>query len=312
MTSYIKAAYAEATKRTYSSQRKAYLRFCFYFALCPLPCEKLTLYRYTTFLARTLRPSSINQYLNVVRLMHLEAGLPNPMENNWYLDIIKKGIKRVHGAPPKQKLPITADMLMSMRQCVDTSKPFQLAFWAACVVAFFAFFRKSTLLSSSNHDPSKNLCRKDVEFTDTGAIITVRHTKTIQFGQRLLRVPLATIPGSPLCPVNALKQLFSKCPGVQSDAPLFSYTEGSKCKYVNYSAFASALKRVLKTAGYDPASHSGHSFRRGGCNLALSSGVPPVLIKMHGDWKSNAFERYVVPDMNYRFKVVKVLALAVS
>jgi hypothetical protein len=42
-----------------------------------------------------------------------------------------------------------------------------------------------------------------------GIWINLRRTKTIQFGQRTLRVPLPAIPASILCPVTALNRLFS-------------------------------------------------------------------------------------------------------
>ena len=37
--------------------------------------------------------------------MHLEAGLPNPLEKNWYVSSILKGIRRVKGDASVQKLP---------------------------------------------------------------------------------------------------------------------------------------------------------------------------------------------------------------
>ena len=40
--------------------------------------------------------------------------------------------------------------------------------------------------------------------------------------------------------------------------------------------------------GYDPAKYAGHSFRRGGVSYAFQVGVPLELIKITGDWKSNA------------------------
>jgi integrase len=75
--------------------------------------------------------------------------------------------------------------------------------------------------------------------------------------------------------------------------PLFSYiTPDGKLLHLTHSVFVKLLKLVLKTCGIDPT-NSGHSFRRGGCSHAFSLGVSPLLIKLRGDWKSNAYERYV-------------------
>ena len=36
-----------------------------------------------------------------------------------------------------------------------------------------------------------------------------------------------------------------------------------------------------------------HSFRRGGTTTACKAKVPIVLIKAHGDWKTDCFQKYV-------------------
>ena len=54
----------------------------------------------------------------------------------------------------------------------------------------------------------------------------------------------------------------------------------------------------------------GHSFRRRGACFALHSGVPSDYIKLQGDWKSNAYERYL--DHSLRYKIVTVKHVKVS
>ncbi len=69
--------------------------------------------------------------------------------------------------------------------------PFNIAFWSACLVAFFTFMRKSTLLpGKQSKSPDRQLCIRDVSVTDATAYVTIRHFKTFQFGQRVLRLPL--------------------------------------------------------------------------------------------------------------------------
>jgi hypothetical protein len=54
--------------------------------------------------------------------------------------------------------------------------------------------------------------------------INLRRTKTIQFGQRTLRVPLPAIPGSMLCLVTTLHRLFSAVASGPEDFA-FSYPD---------------------------------------------------------------------------------------
>jgi hypothetical protein len=216
--SYNDAAFADSTKRTYSSMRTAYLRFCLYVGVTSVPVSR-TSHPLCCFPGSYPEPhtKSIPSYLNIIRLMHLDLGLPNPLKD-WELDMVKKGIARQHGRPPLQKLPITPAIRLRIKGVLDFSSSFNRAFWCACLIAFYSFLRKASLLprsaSSLNNRP---LCHGDIG-VDTGAsmlYVTVRHTKTIQFGQRTLRIPIAGQPGCPLCPLAATDAMLSNLPAAQ-------------------------------------------------------------------------------------------------
>jgi site-specific recombinase XerD len=67
---YKKAAYADSTKAAYRCQLKKYLNFCKSYGVQSIPVSSQTLCRYVAFLAQNMRPSSIKQYLNVIRVLH--------------------------------------------------------------------------------------------------------------------------------------------------------------------------------------------------------------------------------------------------
>ena len=145
-----------------------------------------------------------------MRILHLEAGLINPFHNCWQVNImLLKGAKRALGVAIKQKLPITPDILRSMFTLAGRllfSSPLDVTFWASCIVAFFSFFRKSNLLvkSLASFDPSLHLCRKDASFSHEAVTLAVRWSKTIQYRQRTLHIPLPRITDCPLCPTPAM------------------------------------------------------------------------------------------------------------
>ena len=72
--------FADNTKGTYTSHRNSFLRFCTELCVPPVPAKEKTIAMYAACLARRLRPASVRQFLNIVRVMHLEAGLSNPVE----------------------------------------------------------------------------------------------------------------------------------------------------------------------------------------------------------------------------------------
>ena len=103
----------------------------------------------TAFLARSLNPSSIPNYLNIIGLLHKEFNLPNPLVDNWSLQSLLTGIKQVKGVPPSHKLPITPDILMRIHSMLNMHFSFDASFWAICLVSFFGMLHKSHLLARS-------------------------------------------------------------------------------------------------------------------------------------------------------------------
>lgn len=50
---------------------------------------------------------------------------------------------------------------------------------------------------------------------------------------------------------------------------------------------------MLILIGLDPSVFSFHSLRHGGATLATNAGIPEILFKHHGDWRSDCFQTYI-------------------
>ena len=71
---------------------------------------------------------------------------------------------------------------------------------------FFTFSLKSNLVPDvADRISTKGPLRADLEFSSKGASLHIKASKTIQYQQRSLSIPLPCIPGSPLCPVTPLR-----------------------------------------------------------------------------------------------------------
>ena len=303
-------AYASSTKTGYRTHMNAYNRFCIFFNLAPVPVNTVTLTRYVAFLARTLNFSSVKQYLNILRILHLEAGFPNPLQDNWFLQSVLMGVKREKGTVVRQKRPITPEILRQLLGALDLSQSFDACIWAAALVAFFCFFRKSNLLPRSQAAFNKkiNLCVGDVLFYPWGAFVVVRWSKTIQYGERILKVPMPLLQGHPLCPVSALLHSLHVSGNVDSFAPLFVYVQRGQKKVLTHSVFVNRLRSLLQGLGLPASEFSGHSFRRGGASFAFEAGVSPDLIKMQGDWRSDAYQRYITVPVSTQILAIGKMA----
>ena len=112
---YFHHGLAPSTQRTYSAPQRQFLEFCTQHQLQALPASQYTLQLFAAHLAQRLKPQSILVYLAAVRALHIAHGFDNPLKDTLQLKQTPRGISRVHGEPPTQKLPITFDMLNSMR-----------------------------------------------------------------------------------------------------------------------------------------------------------------------------------------------------
>lgn len=287
---------------------RAYFRFCLYFNLKPVPATQKTILCYIAYLSRTLRPSSINNYINIIRILHLEAHLENPLAHNFMVNNLKKGIARVKGTPPAQKLPITIDILFEIFKKLNFYRGRDVAFWCACVIAFFGFLRKATLLPRNLKEAGVDcILRRDLRMVRGHLELSVRKTKTIQFGQRVLCIPYYPVPGSFLCPIMAVKTLLKRAP-YKANLPLFLFRENHEIKWLSHSTFTDQLKRIVTTLGYNSKDYSCHSFRRGGASFAFSQEMSIIDIKQRGDWSSDAVERYIHIDRTQINNIGKKLA----
>ena len=197
-----------------------------------------------------------------------------------------RGIKRVKGNSCAQKLPIRIDLLYHIWHQLNLRCSFQASFWAICLTAFFVMFHKSNFLpiSRSSFDPNKQLTKADFVFESS-----------IQFREKVVLIPFSYVPHSPLCPVQAIRHAFSFLPSDMDCSQAFNYLDTQTLQPVCFifAKFLKFLRSCLENIGSDPTSYAGHSFCHGGASFAFQSGIPVEMIKLLGDWKSDAVLLYL-------------------
>ena len=174
---------------------------------------------------------------------------------------------------PQQTLPITPDILVKMYMFVEISTPKGLAEWSAFLTSFYCMLRKGSAVPESlaTFDPERELYRKKITIDPSRGVVLVlmNYSKTNQFGNKNVVIPMLKNPVPALDPVHHLYELVERFP-MEDSQPAFSYIEKGKIKCVTYPGFTKELKRLLVLAGIKAESYSGHSFRRGG-NLLVST-----------------------------------------
>lgn len=95
-----------------------------------------------------------------------------------------------------------------------------------------------------------------------------------------------------LCPVKYLLK-YLNIRG-NNKGPLYVHSGG---KTVTRAQFSAMLNKCLETAGYNTTCFGTHSFRIGRCTDLARAGSTETQIKLAGRFKSNAFLRYLRPDV---------------
>ena len=192
----------------------------------------------------------------------------NPLQDplfKFQKELLMRGIKRLHSNVVRQKLPITPDILHKLHRQLDLTNSLDATFWATYVIAFFSFFRKSNLFiaSANSFDPLKHFRMCDIRVYNWGLLL-VRWSKTIQYRNHTLLVPVPKIDHSELCPhraiVHAFKLLAAHDSAKLRNGPAFVYTSGDQVKPLTYTTFTTKLKKLLKQCGFDSSQYSGQLF----------------------------------------------------
>jgi hypothetical protein len=221
-----------------------------------------------------------------------------------------QGLKRILGDQVSRKMAVTPELLLSIHAVIDWDQGNEVWLWAAMLVAFFGMFRKDniTVGKASAFNPRGNLCRGDFRVHRNQLWVRVRHSKVIQYGQRVHWVPLLLIPGSPLCPVTAVTAAFALAPHCGGLAPAFLWKAGGRHGPMTHSLFVRGFKALCMRAGVNPNVYAGHSFRRGGATFAFRLGVDHALIKLVGDWKSDAYLLYDQTSNSRRLRLPRAIS----
>lgn len=91
--------------------------------------------------------------------------------------------------------------------------------------------------------------------------------------------------------------------------PLFTFSSTSnQLTCITAKSLNDGIKNLVSLISLDPLEFSGHSLRRGGATFAFKCGTPAELIKLQGDWRSDAYMLYLSLPLADRLLLTQILA----
>ncbi len=288
----LQSSKANNTVRAYKSDFRDFGLFCAQNGFKDLPSDTKVVSLYLTHLStKDVKMSTIKRRLVSIGVIHKMKG--------HYLDtkhpiIVENllGIKRRKGTVQRGKKPILINELRKILDVIDQQKSEdikKLRDKTLILIGFSGGFRRNEIVS---------LDYEDLDFVYEGVKITVKRSKTDQFGQGSIKA-LPYFDNSVYCPVTTLKRWIniSKI----SKGPIFRrFSKGSKL--TNYrltdQTIALIIKNYLNIAGIDSKNYSGHSLRSGFATSAAESGAEERSIMTMTGHKSTEMVRRYIKEAN--------------
>jgi len=283
----LRSSKATNTLRAYKSDFKDFEFFCSKHSFNSLPTETKVISLYLTHLSTSCKMSTLRRRLVSIGAVHRLKG--------HYLDtkhpvIIENllGIKRKKGSIQTGKKPILINHLKQIINVIDEQKIEKikkLRNRALILVGFGGGFRRTELVSINY---------EDLDFVEEGVKITLRRSKTDQFGEGTIK-GLPYFVNEKYCPVLSLKNwlTLSKI----KSGPIFKrFAKGSiiTSHRLTDQTVVLIIKECLKIAGIENQNFSGHSLRSGFATVAADAGADErSIMAMTGHKTTQMVRRYI-------------------
>ena len=153
------------------------------------------------------------------------------------------------------------------------------------LVGFGGGFRRNELIS---------IDYEDLEFVSEGLKITVRRSKTDQFGEGMIK-GLPYFSNEIYCPIINLKK-WLEISKIRSGPIFRRFTKGSTIteKRLTDQSVVLLIKKYLNLAGIENKNFAGHSLRSGFATVAAESGADErSIMAMTGHKTSQMVRRYI-------------------
>ena len=283
----LKSSKANNTLRAYKSDFKDFGAFCAKHGLSSLPSEPKIISLYLTHLSKNSKISTIRRRLVSISMVHKLKG--------HYLDtkhpIITEnllGIKRVKGSNQKGKKPLLISHLKSIINVINEQQNEEIKKFrdrSIILIGFGGGFRRTELIS---------IDYEDLEFVPEGLKITIRRSKTDQFGEGMIK-GLPYFPNEIYCPVTSLKK-WLEVSKIKSGPIFRRFSKGSLLteNRLTDQSVVLLMKKYLDLAGIENKNFAGHSLRAGFATVAAESGADErSIMAMTGHKTTQMVRRYI-------------------
>ena len=143
-------------------------------------------------------------------------------------------------------------------------------------------------------------------------VLVVRKSKTINFSERVLQVPVARCCDPGLYVVHWVEQHFSELPAEDEREAFRLPDDAGGSMPTMYGVYQQTLKWFTAKAGFEAEHVLPHSLRMGCCTYLVMCGATIEQIKTMGDWASETVYTYLQTPLAVRLRDDMKVAASLS
>ena len=280
------------TVRAYKSDFRDFGLFCTKNNFNALPSDPKIVSLYLTHLSgKEVKISTLKRRLVSIGMIHKLKGHYLDTKHPTIIENIM-GIKRRKGSIQKGKKPLLINDLRAIINAINEQKNEEIKKFrdkSIILIGFAGGFRRNEIVS---------LDYEDLDFVSEGLKITIKRSKTDQYGEGAVKA-LPYFNNQEYCPVKNLKQ-WLEISKIKS-GPLFRrFTKGSNLSNnrLTDQSVALLIKEYLNLSGIDSQNYSGHSLRSGFATTTAESGADERSIMAMTGHKSTEMVRRYIKEAN--------------
>ena len=299
----LRSSKANNTLRAYNSDFKDFRFFCSKHGLNSLPTEPKIVSLYLTHLSKQSKISTLKRRLVSISMVHkfkghyLDTKHPIIVEN-------LMGIRRIKGSIQNGKKPLLIKYLKSIINVINEQEKEEikkLRDKTIILIGFGGGFRRTELMS---------IDYEDLEFVPEGLKITIKKSKTDQFGEGMIK-GLPYFTNKIYCPVTNLKQ-WLEISKIKSGPIFRRFSKGLSLsdKRLTDQSVVLLLKYYLRLAGIENKNFSGHSLRSGFATVAAESGADErSIMAMTGHKTTQMVRRYIKEANIFKYNALNKIKI---
>jgi len=283
----LKSSKSNNTLRAYKSDFKDFGAFCANHGFNSLPTEPKIVALYLTYLSKNCKISTLRRRLVSISMVHKLKGHYLDVKHPIIIENLM-GIRRSKGSAQRGKKPLLINHLKAIINVINEQKMDEIKKYrdkAIILIGFGGGFRRTEIIS---------IDYEDLEFVPEGLKITVKKSKTDQFGEGMNK-GLPYFSNETYCPVIHLKK-WLELSNIKSGAIFRRFSRGLSItnSRLTDQSVALIIKNYLNLAGIESSNYSGHSLRSGFATVAADSGADErSIMAMTGHKTTQMVRRYI-------------------